>query len=83
MNNTTNTNKTPAGFNTEKMTADAVASLVYNANDNISTAILMLIQTYKIGSTEAEKVREKLEAYRQGLSDVWEYINAEMRNLKG
>ena len=77
-----NTNKTPAGFNTEKMVADTVASLVYNASDNVSTAISLLIQTYKLDNREAEAIQRHLELHKTMLQNDWQMINKTLRGLK-
>lgn len=82
MNNNINNNRTPAGFNTEKMTADAVADLVYQAASSLSTANSLLIETYKLGDKTAEKVQKNIDIRRKMLLQLWEYINKEMRHIK-
>lgn len=82
MNNNINNNRTPAGFNTEKMTADAVADLVYQAASSLSTANSLLIETYKLGDKTAEKVQKNIDVRRKMLLQLWEYINKEMRHIK-
>jgi hypothetical protein len=81
MNNNINNNRTPAGFNTEKMTADAVADLVYQAASSLSTANSLLIETYKLGDKTAEKVQKNIDIRRKMLLQLWEYINKEMRHI--
>lgn len=81
MNNNINNNRTPAGFNTEKMTADAVADLVYQAASSLSTANSLLIETYKLGDKTAEKVQKNIDIRRKMLLQLWKYINKEMRHI--
>lgn len=81
MNNNNNNNRTPAGFNTEKMVADAVASLIYNAQDNLSIAISLLIETYKLDNEVAEKIQKNLEIRKKMLQELWEYTNKELRHI--
>ena len=82
MNNNNNNNRTPAGFNTEKMVADAVASLIYNAQDNLSTAISLLIETYELNNEVAEKIQKNLQISKKSLQEIWEYTNKELRHIK-
>lgn len=81
MNNNNNNNLTPAGFNTEKMVADAVANLIYNAQDNLSTAISLLIETYKLDNEVAKKIQKNLEIYQRMLQDLWNYTNKELKHI--
>ena len=81
MNNNNNNNRTPAGFNTEKMVADAVASLIYNAQDTLSIAISLLIETYKLDNEVAEKIQKNLEIRKKMLQELWEYTNKELRHI--
>ena len=66
----------------KKMVADAVASLVYNASDNVSTAISLLIQTYKLDNREAEAIQRHLELHKKMLQNDWQMINKTLRGLK-
>lgn len=77
-----NTNKTAAGFNTEKMAADAISELVWNAGNNLSTATSLLIQAYPIGHKKAEAVQKQLELQRKILNQIWQFVDKELRGIK-
>ena len=81
MNNNNNNNRTPAGFNTEKMVADAVANLIYNAQDNLSTAISLLVETYKLDNEVAGKIQNNLKIRKKMLQELWAYTNKELRHI--
>lgn len=75
-----NENKTPAGFNVEKMAGEQVANLVYRANDELGDAISIMIQTYKLDNKTAEAIEKQLRIQKEILFKLWKVISKELNN---
>lgn len=77
-----NDNKTPAGFNVEKMAGEQVANLIYRASAELGDAVSIMIQTYKLDNEEAEKIQKQLQIQKQVLFDIWKYTSKELGGVK-
>lgn len=77
-----NDNKTPAGFNVEKMAGEQVANLIYRASDELGDAVSIMIQTYKLDNEEAEKIQKQLQIQKQILFDIWKHTSKELGGVK-
>lgn len=75
-----NENKTPAGFNVEKMAGEQVANLVYRASDEIGDAVGIMVQTYKLDNKTAEAIEKQLRIQKEILFKLWKTISKELNN---
>lgn len=75
-----NENKTPAGFNVEKMAGEQVANLVYRASNEIGDAVKIMVQTYKLDNKTAEAIEKQLRIQKEILFKLWKTISKELKN---
>lgn len=75
-----NENKTPAGFNVEKMAGEQVANLVYRASNEIGDAVKIMVQTYKLDNKTAEAIEKQLRIQKEILFKLWKTISKELNN---
>lgn len=75
-----NKNKTPAGFNVEKMAGEQVANLVYRASNEIGDAVKIMVQTYKLDNKTAEAIEKQLRIQKEILFKLWKTISKELNN---